>query len=193
MSKIILASKSPRRKEILSQVGIDFEVMVSDKEEIITKETPSDVVMELSCQKAIEVEKQVNYDEYIIIAADTVVALDNKILGKPVDREDAYNMIALIAGRKHSVYTGVTLIIKSHEKCEVKSFYEETLVDVYSMTEDKINRYLDMDEWNDKAGGYGIQESFAAYVKSIIGDYYTVVGLPISRIIYEIENIIEIT
>lgn len=191
MSKIILASKSPRRKEILSQVGIDFEIIVSNKEEKVTTDIPSDVVMELSRQKAEAVDKKVVYDDYIIIAADTVVALDNKILGKPVDREDAYNMIASIAGRKHSVYTGVTLIIKSNEKCEMKSFYEETLVDVYPMTEDRINNYLDMNEWNDKAGGYGIQGSFAAYVKSIIGDYYTVVGLPISRIIYEIENTIE--
>ena len=189
MSKIILASKSPRRKEILSQVGIDFEIMVSDKEEIVTTDVPSEVVMELSSQKAKEVEKQVNYDDYVIIAADTVVALDNKILGKPIDRKDAYDMIASIVGRKHSVYTGVTLIFKSHNKCEVKSFFEETVVDVYPMTEDKINKYLDMNEWKDKAGSYGIQGSFAAYVKSIIGDYYTVVGLPISRIIYEIENI----
>ena len=189
MSKIILASKSPRRKEILSQVGIDFEIMVSDKEEIVTTDVPSEVVMELSSQKAKEVEKQVNYDDYVIIAADTVVALDNKILGKPIDRKDAYDMIASIVGRKHSVYTGVTLIIKSHNKCEVKSFFEETVVDVYPMTEDKINKYLDMNEWKDKAGSYGIQGSFAAYVKSINGDYYTVVGLPISRIIYEIENI----
>lgn len=189
MSKVVLASKSPRRKEILRQVGIDFEIIVSDKEEIVTTDIPSDVVMELSKQKAEEVDKQVKYDDYIIIAADTVVALENKILGKPVDRDDAFKMIKLIAGKKHSVYTGVTLIIKSHEKCDRKSFYEETVVDVYPMTEDKINMYLDMDEWKDKAGGYGIQGSFAAYVKSITGDYYTVVGLPISRIIHEIENI----
>lgn len=191
MSKIILASKSPRRKEILQQVGFDFDVVVSDKEEVIKTDVPSEVVQELSKQKAEDVQSMIENElDYIIIAADTVVAVDGKILGKPKDRQDAYNMIKSIAGRSHSVYTGVTLISnnKDENNIKIKTFYEETVVDVYDMSSEDINHYLDFNQWNDKAGGYGIQGSFAAYVKAIKGDYYTVVGLPISRIIYEMKK-----
>ena len=187
MSKIILASKSPRRKEILNQVGIDFEIVVSDKDEELTTDIPSDIVQELSRQKAEDVQNKVKDSDYIIIAADTVVAVDDNILGKPKDKDDAFNMIKLIEGRNHSVYTGVTLLKKDRENVTIRTFYEETVVEVYPMTEEEIYRYLDFNQWEDKAGGYGIQGSFAAYVKAIKGDYYTVVGLPISRIIYEMK------
>lgn len=189
MSKIILASKSPRRKEILNQVGIDFEIVVSDKDEELTTDIPSDIVQELSRQKAEDVQNKVKDSDYIIIAADTVVAVDDNILGKPKDKDDAFNMIKLIEGRNHSVYTGVTLLKKDRENVTIRTFYEETVVEVYPMTEEEIYRYLDFNQWEDKAGGYGIQGSFAAYVKAIKGDYYTVVGLPISRIIYEMKNL----
>ena len=110
-------------------------------------------------------------------------------MGKPKDKDDAFNMIKLIEGRNHSVYTGVTLLKKDRENVIVRTFYEETVVEVYPMTEEEIYRYLDFNQWEDKAGGYGIHGSFAAYVKAIKGDYYTVVGLPISRIIYEMKNL----
>ena len=139
----------------------------------------------LSRQKAEDVQNKVKDSDYIIIAADTVVAVDDNILGKPKDKDDAFNMIKLIEGRNHSVYTGVTLLKKDRENVTVRTFYEETVVEVYPMTEEEIYSYLDFNQWEDKAGGYGIQGSFAAYVKAIKGDYYTVVGLPISRIIYE--------
>lgn len=195
MSRFILASKSPRRREILSGVGIEHEIIASDKEEIITKDIPSDIVMELSKQKAMDVLDKVKNnmeyncdEEFTILAADTVVAIDGKILGKPKDRQDAYEMIQRIQGKTHSVFTGVTLIKKETEE-KIHTFYEETVVEVYSMTSDMIEKYLDKMDWTDKAGAYAIQGQFSAYVKRIEGDYYTVVGLPISRVIYELATI----
>lgn len=197
MSRFILASKSPRRKEILSSVGIEYEVIASDKEEIITKEIPADIVMELSRQKALDVQSKVyesieeqnssNNDDITILAADTVVAIDGKILGKPKDRQDAYNMIESIQGKTHSVYTGVTIIKDGKDK-KIHTFYEETVVDVYAMSHETIESYLDKMDWTDKAGAYAIQGQFGAYVKRIEGDYYSVVGLPISRVIYELNK-----
>jgi septum formation protein len=194
MSRFILASKSPRRREILSGVGIEHEIIASDKEEIITKETPSDIVMELSKQKALDVLSKVKEDvsynideDFIILAADTVVAIDGKILGKPRDRQDAYEMIQRIQGKTHSVFTGVTLIKKDIEE-KIHTFSEETVVEVYPITHETIEKYLDKMDWTDKAGAYAIQGQFSAYVKRIEGDYYTVVGLPISRVIYELSK-----
>ena len=200
INSIILASKSPRRKEIMQQVGLKFEIMVSDEEEKITQTEPSKVVVELSMQKAEAVYSKLSKDEilsskqeenqkYIIIAADTVVAVDDVVLGKPIDRTDAYNMINAIQGKMHSVLTGITVIICNEDNVLRKiSFYEKTNVEIYNMTESEINRYIDGNEPYDKAGGYAIQGEFASYVKRIEGDYYNVVGLPIARIIRELKN-----
>ena len=200
---IILASASPRRKEILEQVGIEFDVIVSDVEEVITEIDPKKIVLELSMQKAEDVYKKVLKDRFdndnnikednnknVIIAADTVVEVDNKIMGKPKDRQEAYDMINLIQGRKHNVLTGVTLVICDgiNEPRKI-AFYESTEVEIFDMSDDEINKYLDSGESFDKAGAYAIQGIFAAYVKGINGDYYNVVGLPIARIVREMKSI----
>lgn len=190
MKKIILASGSPRRRELLTQIGIDFDVVTSNAEEIITKTYPQDIVCELSCLKAKAVydmlkEQQKDIDNSVIIGADTIVYCDGEILGKPADNDDAYRMIKKISGGVHQVYTGVTFIYKGN----VKSFSEKTDVSVYDMSETEINRYIQTGEAMDKAGAYGIQGAFAAYVKGINGDYNNVVGLPVAKLYHELVNI----
>lgn len=177
MKHLILASGSPRRKEILEQVGLDFCVLPSDVEEIITKQVPSDIVMELSKQKAEDVWEKLDDKKHIVLGADTVVAYDGKILGKPKDVEDAKAMLRMLSGEKHSVYTGVTLVSENG----LETFFEETLVEFYEMTEKEINAYVATGEPMDKAGAYGIQGKAAAFIKGIEGDYYNVVGLPIAK------------
>lgn len=202
-NNIILASGSPRRKEILSQVGLDFDVIISDVDEVITESEPKKIVLELSMQKAEDVYKKVLKERFdngnldinegekcVIIAADTVVEVDNKIMGKPSDRDEAYDMINLIQGRKHNVLTGVTLIVCDGVNDPRKiAFYESTEVEIYDMSDEEINKYIDSGESFDKAGAYAVQGLFAAYVKGLNGDYYNVVGLPISRIIREFKSI----
>ena len=190
MKKIILASGSPRRRELLTQIGIDFDVVTSNAEEIITKTYPQDIACELSCLKAKAVydmlkEPQKDIDNSVIIGADTIVYCDGEILGKPADNDDAYRMIKKISGGVHQVYTGVTFIYKGN----VKSFSEKTDVSVYDMSETEINRYIQTGEAIDKAGAYGIQGAFAAYVKGINGDYNNVVGLPVAKLYHELVNI----
>lgn len=183
--EIILASGSPRRKEILEQVGISFSVLVSQKEEIITKIEPQDVVKELSLIKATDVAKRIEYDA-MIIGADTVVAYEKRILGKPKNEKDAIAMIESLQGREHSVFTGVSMLKKKNGKIEKEiSFSVETKVKVVSMSKEEIRAYVKTKEPMDKAGAYAIQGRFASYISSLHGDYYNVVGLPISPI-YEI-------
>ncbi|MBE5964468.1 MAG: septum formation protein Maf [Lachnospira sp.] len=182
MIKIVLASASPRRREILSQVGFDFEICPSDKEELVTSTAPEEVVLELSMQKAKDIYERYQEEDVLIIAADTIVAKDDKILGKPRDKEDAIEMLKLIQGSSHKVYTGVTLMLRKEDGCITKSFYEATKVNVFPMTMDNILEYIDSKEPFDKAGAYAIQGLFAAYIESIEGDYYNVVGLPIGRL-----------
>lgn len=178
MSRLILASASPRRKEIMELMGLNFTVIPSHCEEIITQIEPAKIVMELSRQKAEDVASS-SESGAIVIGSDTIVALDQKILGKPRDREDAFRMLRAMAGRTHQVYTGVTLI-----RCHVNAplnkdtFYEQTEVHVAPMTDDEINTYLDLGEYKDKAGSYGIQGNFAPFITGINGDYYNVMGLP---------------
>lgn len=201
MSQIILASQSPRRKELLEQIGLEFEICPAKGEEIITKSIPEEVVMELSKQKAEEVAALVssfgeNHKEIttpsdiLVIGADTVVAYDGKILGKPVDEDDAKRMLTMLAGNTHSVFTGVTLVLidKSGRAGELV-FYEKTDVKMHPMTETEINRYIATGEPMDKAGSYGIQGKCAIYIDKIDGDYNNVVGLPITRIYQELKKI----
>lgn len=193
MYQVILASGSPRRKEILEQCGISFVIQKSDAVEVITKEAPHEAVMEFARQKAYDVQKQLTRKNTILIAADTMVANGDKILGKPSDKEDACRMIKSIQGHDHSVYTGVTLIIQDDKiaKGTVKelTFYEETKVELLPMNEEEIADYVASGEVYDKAGAYAIQGAFASYVKGIQGDYYNVVGLPICRILRELKNV----
>ena len=185
--KIILASASPRRRELLEQINISFEVIKSNVEEIITKVLPGDIVMELSQQKAMDVADKLD-EEALVIGSDTIVAVDNNILGKPKDRKEAYDMISLIQGRTHQVYTGVTIVKASanDESQVLISFADLTDVEVYPMTHEQINEYIDTPEPYDKAGAYGIQGIFGRHVKGIHGDYNTVVGLPAARLYNEL-------
>lgn len=181
MTRFVLASASPRRKELLSQVGIEYEVIVSNVEEKVEDTAPENVVAELSRQKAEDVFKRI-LGNVTIIGADTVVSVDNRILGKPVDEETAFNMLKSLSGRAHSVFTGVTLCIREEEKEEVITFFEETKVYVDLLTDEDIWEYIGSGDCMDKAGAYGIQGRFAAFVNGIEGDYNNVVGLPVGRI-----------
>ena len=201
MSQIILASQSPRRKELLEQIGLEFEICPAKGEEIITKTIPEEVVMELSKQKAEEVAAMVSTyaqehkdittpSDILVIGADTVVAYDGKILGKPVDEADAKRMLTMLSGNTHSVFTGVTLVLidKSGRAGELV-FYEKTDVKMHEMTELEIDRYIATGEPMDKAGSYGIQGKCAIYIEKIEDDYNNVVGLPIARIYQELKKI----
>ena len=192
MNKIILASASPRRKELLSQIGLFFEVITGDVEEITTSTLPQEMVEELSYMKALDVFQKLPKEDRegkIVIGADTVVACDGQVLGKPKDKQHAFEMLSLLQGREHYVYTGVTLM-KAGEKAETASvtFHEATAVHVYPMSEEEILKYIDSANPMDKAGSYGIQEEFAAFIKGIEGDYFNVVGLPIGRAYQELKN-----
>lgn len=180
--RVILASGSPRRKELLEQMGVSFEIKTSKKEEVITSTNPEDVVKELSKMKAEDVAESV-LEPAIILGADTVVAHNGRILGKPKDKADAIQMISSFAGQDHQVYTGVCIIIKeANGNQEIISFAEGTKVTVYPMTEQEILDYVESGECNDKAGSYAIQGLFAPYIKQIEGDYYNIVGFPIAGI-----------
>ncbi len=200
--RIILASASPRRQELLRQVGLVPEVIPSHVDESGVDGTPEQMVKELSRRKAEDVAaviwqnavtpgtagsvaKTVSDNKpVVVIGADTVVAVDGRILGKPKSKDEAAAMIRLLAGRTHHVYTGVTMIfIPSGEQI---TFAEGTEVEVYPMTEEQIARYVATGEPMDKAGAYGIQGYFAAYVKGIRGDYNNVVGLPVARVYQEL-------
>ena len=182
---VILASGSPRRKELLAQAGFTFTVCPAKGEERTTKTLPCDIVCELSHQKALEIAKAQNAPCYVI-GADTIVAFENRILGKPKDNTDAVRMVSMLQGNTHQVYTGVTLIEVCEDKSlREKSFYEETNVHVCPMTENEISTYVATGEPLDKAGAYGIQGAFSIYVSGIEGDYFNVVGLPVSRLYHE--------
>lgn len=190
--KIYLASASPRRKELLKQVGISFRVMPSSVEEKITKEKPDEVVEELSYQKAVDVcgrlmeEKQENF---VVIGADTVVSAWGKILGKPADKEDAVRMLKGLQGVSHQVYTGVTIAWKNQDISPMYATFSEcTDVTMYPMTEEEIRRYVDSGEPMDKAGAYAIQGLCAAHIQGICGDYNNVVGLPVGRLCQELKR-----
>lgn len=191
--KLILASASPRRKELLEQVGAAFEIIPATAEEVISSSSPKDVVMELSRQKAEEVARRAWEEPVIVLGADTVVALEDQILGKPRDEKDAQRMLGLLSGRTHSVFTGVTLIVKAEGRQQSRSFYEETKVSMYPIKQQQILSYIRTGEPMDKAGAYAIQGRCALYIKEIQGDYNNVVGLPVARIFQEIaESGIEI-
>ena len=181
MKRMILASGSPRRKELLQMLEVPFEVLVSDTKEVITKNEPAEVTKELSYQKAMAVAGQV--EEGIIIGA-----IDGKILGKPADKEEAREMIYKLQGKSHMVYTGVTVIAKSDDMVSASSFAEGTKVNVAPMTENEIEAYISTEEPYDKAGAYGIQGLFGKFIEGIEGDYFNVVGLPVHRLYEELKK-----
>ena len=186
--RIVLASGSPRRKEILAGIGATYEVIVSDCDESTKVTEPAELVKELSKRKAEAVAKDIA-GPVIVIGADTVVAYHGNILGKPKDREDAKRMITMLAEDVHQVYTGVALIIKEETgECREVSFAECSEVEVDAMTDRQIEEYLDTREGEDKAGSYAVQGIFAVHIKGIKGDYFNIVGLPVAamyRSLYE--------
>lgn len=209
--RLVLASASPRRRELLSQIGLEFTVMPSTKEENAKTTEAGALVQELSRQKAVDIWEQLSGDqgqnpdadqeqiseetqepnlngkrqpELLVIGADTVVCCEGKILGKPHSREAAAEMLTALQGRSHEVYTGVTLYSQS----ETVTFFECTQVEFYPMTEVEISEYIDSKEPMDKAGAYGIQGLGARFVKGIRGDYNNVVGLPVGRLYQELKS-----
>ena len=181
MKRIILASASPRRKELLSQVGVVFEVIPSMEEEICKEKEPAKLVELLARQKAESVAAGVT-GEYIVIGSDTVVTKDGEVLGKPSDKEEAFRMLYSLQGATHQVYSGVALVSCQNGEKEIRSFSVMTEVEVLPMEKQQIEGYIATGDCMDKAGAYGIQGCFAEYIKGIHGDYYNVVGLPLSRL-----------
>lgn len=207
--RIILGSVSPRRRELLEQIGISFEVRVSDKEEVYHSLIPEEIVKELALSKAENVAddlrekqeqvKQISFDkknnvllDTIVIGADTIVVSDGSILGKPKDEADAVRMIRSLQGRSHKVYTGVAILDYDDEgKRKSVVHAVETEVFVNLMSDEEIREYAATGEPLDKAGAYGIQGRFAAYIERIDGDYYNVVGLPVSYVYRQLKEIAE--
>ena len=203
--RIILASQSPRRREIMMMAGLKFEVMPAEGEEHSSAASPDELTMALSRAKAEEVFAKVAGEEtgtgavkqpLLVIGADTVVAYGSEILGKPKDLEDAYRMLHLLSGHTHQVYTGVTLIFRAGGSERIggqvvrRIFFEKTDVVFHELTDDEILQYVHTVEPLDKAGSYAIQGAFGKYIQKIDGDYYNVVGLPIQRIWQELKKMV---
>lgn len=195
MMKLILASGSPRRREIMRRCGLEFDLLKVDVDESYEAGDPQEIVEMLSKRKAEAAEEMLrggsgeqkrSGDGCIIICADTMVAADGEILGKPKDREDAGRMIRLLQGRTHQVYTGVTLV---KESFSMVTFSEKTDVIVQPMTEAEIAAYVETGECDDKAGAYAIQGIFSSYIQGFVGDYDNVVGLPMKRLSMELRKL----
>lgn len=189
MSKIILASASPRRRELLGNMGLDFEVAVSDADEsAVSRDVPPYMyVQELALLKAAAAAKRfVNDRDAIIIGADTIVVSDGRILGKPKSSDDAFFMLNGLSGKTHQVYTGYCVM----RMCDAFTVCENVRTDVTfkKLSESKINRYISTGEPMDKAGAYGIQGLGAMLIEGINGDYFNVVGLPVSALADTLEK-----
>ena len=187
MRKIILASASPRRRELLEQGGLPFTVIPSQAEEKITTEQPGQAVEELSYLKCSDIYEK-SLGDVLVIGADTVVASEGKILGKPSSQKDAVKMLQSLQGREHEVYTGVTIMAREGNENRKKTFHEKTKVVFYPMSDEEIRSYVNTGEPMDKAGAYGIQGKSAVFIKEISGDYNNVVGLPLARLYQELKN-----
>ncbi|MCI9603441.1 MAG: septum formation protein Maf [Ruminococcus sp.] len=211
--RIILGSASPRRKELLEQIGIKFEIVVSDAEEHYESTRSDEIVRELALMKAEQVAEEVKRREkegvgedyllrsetgearlrnLLILGADTVVVRDGEILGKPSGAEEAFEMLKSLQGRAHQVYTGVAVLdFDGNAERHTVSHAEETKVFVHAMTDEEIRSYIAAGESLDKAGAYGVQGRFAAYIDRIEGDYYNVVGLPVAYLYHAVKGRLE--
>ena len=175
---LVLASKSPRRRELLTQAGYQFQINISNVDETVEETNPVDKVLAIAKKKGLDVFNKYNNEEAVILSADTIVVINNQVLGKPKDKEDARLMIKMLQNNTHQVYTAVYIKSYLHEEY----FVEKTEVNVGEMTNEEIEEYIDTKEPYDKAGGYGIQGIFSKYISSINGDYYNVMGLPIYKV-----------
>ncbi len=183
MNEIILASASPRRRELLRNMGLDFSIIVSDADEdtVDTSAPPEIYVQELALLKATATAKRVlDRKNALVISADTVVVYDNKVLGKPKDEAEARAMLKMLSGKIHQVYTGFCVLRMKDAMTVCKSVC--TSVRFKHLTDEKIARYVATKECMDKAGAYGIQGFGAMLVDAIQGDYFNVVGLPVSEL-----------
>ncbi len=181
--EVILASASPRRKKLLSMLYDEFRVKVSDIRELVPRDLSVEKCPEyLARLKAENISK--GYEKFLVIGCDTSVIIDGKILNKPRSTSDARTMMQLLSGRCHQVITGCCLYYMG----KYHTFSEITEVEFYPLTEQEIEQYINTTEPYDKAGGYGIQNRAALFIKGIKGDYYNVVGLPVSRLKREIED-----
>jgi len=188
MKPVILASASPRRRELMTLAGYTYQVQASDVDEVITKTNPADIVQELSWQKACSVALK-QQSNCIVIGCDTLVADGWEVMGKPRDTEDAIRTLTRLSGHTHQVHSGVTIIETANGQI-IRSctFSEVTHVHVMPMSPEEIAAYVMCGECMDKAGSYAIQGKFAVYIKGIDGDYYNVVGLPIARLHQEMKS-----
>ena len=178
---IILASSSPRRQELLTMAGIDYTCIPSDAAEIVPDDIPAASVPEYLAVLKAEAVFQ-NHPEDIVIGSDTIVVIDDTILGKPKNKEDAFSMLRMLSGRTHTVYTGVAILSPKGRD----SFTSSTEVTFYDLTDTEIREYIETGEPMDKAGSYGIQGFGSVLVKEIHGDYFTVMGLPVAETIRRI-------
>lgn len=183
---IILASASPRRKQLLEQAGFSFTVKPSTVEEIITEDTPDRIAESLAFQKANDVYQQLKPDytdrDFCVIGADTIVYYDREILGKPENEQEAFDMLKMLADRTHQVYTGMAVIMRTNGEKRSLLFHDRTDVTFYPIDDYELKNYIATRDCMDKAGSYGIQGAFAIHIKEIRGDYNNVVGLPISKL-----------
>lgn len=183
---MILASASPRRKQLLEQAGFSFTVKPSTVEETITEDTPDQIAESLAFQKANDVYQQVKPDyagkDFCVIGADTIVYYDKEILGKPADEQEAFDMLKMLADRTHQVYTGMAVIMRINGEKRSLLFHDRTDVTFYPIDDYELKNYIATGDCMDKAGAYGIQGPFAIHIKEIHGDYNNVVGLPISKL-----------
>lgn len=180
---LILASASPRRRELLTMAGLEFECIPSHVEEFVPEGTPADrIPVILSAQKAADVFSTHPGD--LILGSDTIVAVDGQVLGKPKDAADAARMLRLLSGRTHTVYTAVTLM----DMGKAESFCSAAQVTFYELTDQEIEDYVSTGEPMDKAGAYGIQGRGAVLVRHIEGDFFTIVGLPLAETVRRIRE-----
>ncbi len=193
MPKFILASASSRRRDILNQIGLDFEIIESDADENVSEKcSPEQYVKILAEKKAKAVFDSIDYqDDFVVIGADTVVVYNDKILGKPEDKKDAFKTLRLLQGNKHSVYTGLSVFYKSGDNLTVETDFDKTDVYMTTLTDSEVLNYIESEEPLDKAGSYAIQGKGAVFIEKIDGDYYTVVGLPVHKL-YSLLNSIGI-
>jgi septum formation protein len=183
MQRLILASSSPRRKELLENLHLTFEISSSNVDESFSPElTPEEAVKELASRKASFVAKK--EPNAFVIGSDTVVVHEGDILGKPTDREEALFMLKKLSGKTHSVFTGVSIITPEREI----QFYEKTDVVFWELSQEEMDAYINSGEPFDKAGGYGIQGFGSFLVREIKGDYFSVVGLPVARTVRELRR-----
>ena len=188
MKPLILASQSPRRKQLLEQVQIPFSIVSSQIEEKMNHElSPEELVLSLAAQKAEAVYR--DHEDHVVLAADTIVVIDGRVLGKPNSAEEAVHMLKRLSGQTHHVLTGVSIFGQNRNVC----FFEKAEVTFFPLTDEEILAYVRSGEPSDKAGAYGIQGLGATLVEKISGDYFTIVGLPIARVVRVLKNEFQIT